>query len=94
MAGGVNKELPLPNNQAIIPRPWRPPSAPFAAPAAPAAAHSVRDLTANCFLQISLEATRLQIRMRKQAWTGQQLERKKLIKLIELDKRPPPAVQL
>jgi len=87
MAGGVNKELPLPQ-QSPIPR-----RLPLTAPAA----HLVRDSTANGFVQISQEAAQIQIHLQEQtqklAWNGQQLERKKLIKLIELDKRPPTAVQ-
>jgi len=87
MAGGVNKELPLPQ-QPTIPRRLL-----LTAPAA----HLVRDSTANCFVQISQEAAQIQIHLQEQkqklAWNGQQLERKKLIKLIELDKRPPTAVQ-
>jgi len=87
MAGGVNKELLLPQ-QSPIPR-----RLPLTAPAA----HLVRDSTANGFVQISQEAAQIQIHLQEQkqklAWNGQQLERKKLIKLIELDKRPPTAVQ-
>jgi len=87
MAGGVNKELPLPQ-QSPIPRRLL-----LTAPAA----HLVRDSTANGFVQISQEAAQIQIHLQEQkqklASNGQQLERKKLIKLIELDKRPPTAVQ-
>jgi len=88
MAGGVNKVLPLPQ-QSPIPRRLL-----LTAPAA----HLVRDSTANGFVQISQEAAQIQIHLlqeqkQKLAWNGQQLERKKLIKLIELDKRPPTAVQ-